>query len=103
MQHKLILIALFLVSTVLVTLQHNAKAVRAAINSESEIPVLTVNINQASAAEIAEVLIGIGMSKANLIVSYRKDNGPFKSLEDLILVKGIGPKTLEKNRAKITF
>ena len=103
MQHKLLVITLFLISTFLVTLQHNAKLVRDAVNPQPEIPVLTVNINQASATEIAEVLIGIGLSKANAIVSYRSTNGPYKSLEDLSQVKGIGPKTLEKNRAKITF
>lgn len=103
MQHKLLVISLFLLSTLLVTLQHNAKLVRDAVNPEPEIPVLTVNINQAPAEQIAEVLVGIGLSKANSIVSYRNTNGPFKSLDDLSLVKGIGPKTVEKNRAKITL
>ena len=103
MQNKLLVITLFVISTLLVTLQHNAKQIRNVVNPQAEVPVLTVNINQASATEIAEVLIGIGLSKANAIVTYRETNGPFKSLEELSQVKGIGSKTLEKNRNKITF
>ncbi len=63
----------------------------------------TININSASADEIAEALNGVGLTKAEAIVSYRKDNGPFKTLADLENVKGIGEKTLEKNKAIITF
>ncbi len=60
-----------------------------------------VNINQADAAQIAEELKGIGLSKATAIVAYRTQNGPFKTVEQLTEVKGIGLKTVEKNRAEI--
>ena len=103
MQHKLFIITLFVLSNLLVGIQHNAKSIRDAVNPQSEIVLLTVNINKADAAEIAEVLVGVGLSKANLIVAHRKSNGPYKSLQELTEVKGIGPKTLEKNKAKITF
>ena len=60
-----------------------------------------VNINSADAAALDEVLINIGPAKAQAIVDYRKANGPFKSAEELAMVKGIGLKTVEKNRDRI--
>ncbi|MFC5577433.1 ComEA family DNA-binding protein [Lysobacter niabensis] len=60
-----------------------------------------VNINTADAATIDRVLLNIGASKAQAIVAYRKANGAFKSAEQLTLVKGIGLKTVEKNRDRI--
>ena len=60
-----------------------------------------VNINTADATTIDRVLLNIGPSKAEAIVAYRKANGAFKSAEQLTLVKGIGLKTVEKNRDRI--
>jgi len=60
-----------------------------------------VDINTADAATISAELQGVGMSKAQAIVEYRKNHGPFKSYEDLTLVKGIGVRTVEINRANI--
>ncbi|HJW46159.1 MAG TPA: ComEA family DNA-binding protein [Lysobacter sp.] len=60
-----------------------------------------VNINTADAATIDRVLLNIGPSKAEAIVAYRKANGAFKSAEQLAMVKGIGLKTIEKNRDRI--
>jgi competence protein ComEA len=60
-----------------------------------------VNINKASAAELSEVLVGVGLKKAEEIVVWREKNGPFKSVDDLAKVKGIGGSTVEKNRARI--
>ena len=60
-----------------------------------------VNINTADAETISTELTGIGLSKAEAIVEYRKKHGPFKSVDDLSLVKGIGEKTVEKNRRDI--
>lgn len=60
-----------------------------------------VNINQASAEEIAGVLKGVGLVKAQAIVSYRQKNGAFKSIDELGNVKGIGPATISKNQANI--
>lgn len=57
-----------------------------------------VNINKASAAEIAKALNGVGMSKAEEIIKDREANGPFKSVDDVARVKGIGPATLNKNK-----
>jgi len=60
-----------------------------------------VNINKADAETIAESLTGIGLVKATAIVKYRKDNGKFLTADSLTNVKGIGPKTVEKNRTDI--
>lgn len=60
-----------------------------------------VNINTADAATIDRVLVNIGPAKAEAIVAHRKANGAFKSAEQLVLVKGIGLKTVEKNRDRI--
>ena len=62
-----------------------------------------ININTADAQGLADGLQGIGMSKAQLIVAYRKEHGPFASADELGDVKGIGKKTLERNRARITL
>jgi competence protein ComEA len=62
-----------------------------------------VNVNTADAATIDRVLLNVGPSKAEAIVAYRKANGAFKSLEQLALVKGIGLKTVEKNRDRIAI
>ena len=53
----------------------------------------TLNINEATAAELRE-LPGIGETLAARIVEYRTENGPFESVEELLAVQGIGPGTL---------
>ncbi len=60
-----------------------------------------VNVNKADAETIARELQGIGPAKARAIVDYRKSNGPFEAVEDLMKVKGIGRKVLEDNRKNI--
>lgn len=60
-----------------------------------------VNINTADAATIDAGLLNIGRSKAEAIVAYRKEHGAFRSAEQLAQVKGIGLKTVEKNRDRI--
>jgi competence protein ComEA len=60
-----------------------------------------VNVNTADARTIDRVLVGVGPSKAEAIVAYRKANGAFKSADQLASVKGIGLATIEKNRDRI--
>jgi competence protein ComEA len=60
-----------------------------------------VDVNSADAETISAELQGVGLSKALAIVDYRKAHGPFKSVDDLTLVKGIGERTVEINRANI--
>ncbi|WP_207802602.1 ComEA family DNA-binding protein [Motiliproteus coralliicola] len=61
-----------------------------------------LDLNSATAEQLAEQLQGIGMAKAQEIVRYRQDNGPFASVEQLVEVKGIGTVLLEKNRQHLT-
>ena len=63
----------------------------------------SVNINTADAATIDRVLLNVGPAKAQAIVDYRKSNGAFRSAEQLAMVKGIGLKTVEKNRDRIAL
>ncbi len=60
-----------------------------------------VNINTADAETIAAELNGVGPAKARAIVEYRKKHGPFRTADDLSLVKGIGERTVDINRADI--
>jgi len=60
-----------------------------------------VDINKANAQEISESLKGVGLKKAEAIIAYRKANGPFASIDDLANVKGIGEKTIAKNKSNL--
>ena len=64
-------------------------------------PADPVDINTADAATLAAVLDGVGDAKAQAIVAWREENGPFETVDQLAEVKGIGLKTLEKNRDRI--
>lgn len=60
-----------------------------------------VDINTADASAIAQAIQGVGQAKAEAIVAYRNKNGNFATLEDLAKVKGIGLKTVNKNRDRL--
>lgn len=60
-----------------------------------------VNINKADATTLAKCISGIGSTKAQAIVAYRQGNGPFKSVHDLVKVKGIGEKLIDKNKSDL--
>ena len=60
-----------------------------------------VNINTASATEIAEALNGIGLSKAQAIVDYREAYGLFSRPDEIVFVRGIGGSTFENNKSDI--
>jgi len=62
-----------------------------------------VDVNTADAKTLAKELDGVGLSKAQAIVDYRKANGPFKSADDLAKVKGLGQKTVDRNRPNLRF
>lgn len=64
-------------------------------------PAQTVNLNTATAAQL-EALPGIGPSMAQRIVTHREKNGPFKKLEDLMNIQGIGEKSFLKLRPLLT-
>lgn len=60
-----------------------------------------VDVNTADAETISAELKGIGLNKAKAIVEYRSKHGPFKSADDLSLVKGIGEATVERIKADV--
>ncbi|AXA84571.1 competence protein ComEA [Lysobacter oculi] len=62
-----------------------------------------VNINTADAAALDAAMVNVGPAKAQAIVEYRRENGAFKSVEELALVKGIGLRTIERNRDRLTI
>ena len=64
----------------------------------TETVLLYVNINTDSAEKMADLLNGIGLTKAQAIIDFRDANGPFLAIEDLLQVPGIGAATLDKNR-----
>ena len=66
----------------------------------SSFAIAAVNINTATKDEL-DVLPGIGPVKAQAIVDYRKANGPFKSVDDLKKVNGIGDATFDKLKGDI--
>ncbi len=62
-----------------------------------------INLNTADANSLAKTMDGIGLTKAQAIVAYRDQHGGFSSVDQLLQVKGIGKKTLDRNRDKISL
>lgn len=87
MKHTPVFAALLLIFTLLSGFAHAEPA--------------QININEASVETLAS-LDGVGETKAQAIVAYRSENGPFESAEDLVQVNGIGDRTLEKNAKRLT-
>ena len=79
------------------------KTILSAILMSFSFSACAVNVNTAGPQEIADSLKGIGIKKATRIVQYREDNGKFKDTSDLVKVKGIGEKTIEKNKNNLEF
>lgn len=79
----------------------NTNPVDSTGNDGSEESGEVININSASKDGLM-TLNGIGESKAQAIIDYREENGGFKSIEDITNITGIGEKTLEKIKDKIS-
>lgn len=77
-----------------------AKAPEAAKGDEEP---TKVSINAASAEALAQAMNGVGLKKAQAIVSYRDEYGPFKTLEDLQQVPGMGASLVERNLDRLTL
>lgn len=61
----------------------------------------TININVANSAQL-QSLNGIGPAKAQEIMKYRKAHGGFKTVDELVNVKGIGPKTVAELKSQLS-
>lgn len=61
-----------------------------------------IDINQASAEQLASAIDGVGEARAAAIVDYRSEHGPFRSVDELTLVQGIGQHTIDNNRERLT-
>lgn len=78
-----------------------AAAPQAKPETMAETPEETVSINTATADELAQAMNGVGKKKAQSIVSYREEYGPFKSIEELKQVPGMGNSLVERNLSRI--
>jgi competence protein ComEA len=61
-----------------------------------------INLNSASSAQLQQ-LSGVGAKKAEAIIEFRNKNGPFKTIEEIQKVKGIGSALFEKNKTKLAI
>ena len=78
-----------------------APGAKAAASKPAAAPSAPININTATQAQF-ESLPGVGAKAAQRILEYRKQNGPFKKVEDLMNVKGFGEKTFLKLKPLLT-
>ncbi len=78
------------------TQQTSSKSVSSSVNQQGD----KISLNQANVQQL-QTLNGVGEKKAQAIVEYRQKNGGFKTIDELVNVKGIGPKLLEKNKARL--
>lgn len=60
-----------------------------------------IDVNTATAEQLADSLQGVGPQKAEAIIAYREQHGPFRNVQDLTKVKGIGASLLDKNKGLI--
>jgi competence protein ComEA len=63
----------------------------------------TININTADKDTLMTSIKGVGEKRAEAIIAYREENGPFKSLEELSNVRGVGPSIVEANMDNLSI
>ena len=81
---------------------HNTTFASSPIKTISAPVSARININTADEATLVAELKGIGIKRAKAIIAYRSAHGPFKSVDDLIKIKGISKRIVDLNREKIT-
>jgi competence protein ComEA len=78
------------------TQQLTSKHISSSVNISGD----KVSLNQANLQQL-QMLNGVGEKKAQAIMQYRQQNGGFKRVDELMNIKGIGPKLFEKNKTKL--
>ncbi len=63
----------------------------------------TININTADKETLMSAIKGVGEKRAEAIIAYREDHGPFKSIEELANVRGVGPSIVESNMDNLSL
>jgi competence protein ComEA len=94
------IIFILLLSSVFLTTSANLVFADTAKTKFSQNQMTIINVNTASLAQLA-LLPGVGKKKAAAIMEYRTKNGNFKSVDDLVNVKGIGQKMLQKLKGQV--
>jgi competence protein ComEA len=95
-------LSIVVLSTLLIAQAHAAIAqTKPAGSSATAATATVININSASVVDL-QALPGIGAKTAELIVEYRQKNGPFKKVEELMNIRGIGEKNFLKMKPQIT-
>ena len=92
----------FLATVLVLAMAVLAAAPATASGAASSAPAAMVNINSAGVDELV-TLPGIGKAYAERIVEYRQKNGPFKKVEDILNVRGIGEKTFDRIKDRLTL
>ena len=64
-------------------------------------PTQKIDLNTADWKQLANTIKGIGKKRAQSIIRYRQSHGPFKSVDDLVKVKGFGYRFMKKNHAQL--
>ncbi len=113
-KHELILVCFALVISAILILYNTFTVPSEYISSKPQTTAITaaktetvsngavvVNINTADVDELT-LIDGIGPTKADAIVKYRLENGPFESVDELLNVSGIGQSTLQKIYPHVT-
>lgn len=94
------------IAVLILLLALGASLASSPVGAEDAVPspgTMSININTASAEDLAAGLNGIGLTRAQDIVRHREAFGPFASVEELNEIRGIGQATIDKNRAVITL